>query len=313
MRNCVIDWRIMTAAEWDGVYSRIARPNLLQAYPYAQAMRKIHHQGVRHGMILLAGEPAGIVQMQEVGLLGGLIHGISLDRGPLWFDGYGKAGDMAAFAGELNRQFPKRTCRRRRFLPEWAENNAVMQDTGWTVRKKTAPYYTHFVDLTPSLDDIRKNLRQKWRNVLNRAEKQGLSVEQDWTGATLPVLLKCHMRDRLEKRYAGASPKILTALAEFTIPRRECLILNAIEDNEIIAGILLFLHGRGATYQLGWTTPYGRDKGAHHLLLWEALKVLKPRNINVLDTGGFNDETPGIKHFKDGLGGHAIALIGGYF
>jgi len=35
---------------------------------------------------------------------------------------------------------------------------------------------TLMLDLTPSLEDIRKNLAQKWRNQLNRAERNNLKI-----------------------------------------------------------------------------------------------------------------------------------------
>lgn len=312
MSDCRIEWGAYTAEEWDGLYSKISKPTLLQSFPYAQAMRHVHQQGVRHGVITVDGKQAGIVQIQDVGLFGKLIHGLSLDRGPLWFDGFDKPTHMKAFAKAFNSEFPKRTGRKRRFIPEWSGHRNILDDTGWNFQHKQQPYQTHLVDLSADLDDMRRNLKQKWRNILNRAEKQNLNIEEDWDGQTLTLLLKNYMQDRLQKRYAGASPKFLSALAQYTLPRKECLILNATEDNECIASVLLFLHGKGATYQVGWTTPYGRDKGAHHLLLWEAMKILKSRDITTFDTGGFNDDTPGIKQFKDGLGGHAIALIGSY-
>lgn len=312
MTDCTIEWREMRADEWDSLYALTVCPTLLQSYPYAQAIRKIRQQGVRHGIIHINGVQAGIVQMHEVSILRGMIHGISLDRGPLWFDGFGNAAHMRAFVVALDRLFPKRRGRKRRFMPEWTKNAAVMEDSHWTRVPKIPVYQTHFVDLTGDIAVMRKNLHQKWRNVLNRAERENLDIIQDWNGDSLGALLKNYMTDRLTKKYAGASPKFLSALAQFTVPRQECMILHAAEDGEIIASVLIFLHGRGATYQVGWTTPYGRDKGAHHRLLWEAMIILKTRSVTVLDTGGFNENTGGIKQFKDGLGGHAVALIGNY-
>jgi len=313
MTECVIEWRNdMKADEWDAFYNRTVRPTMLQSYPYAQTVRQVYKQNVRHGIITIDGQQAGIVQIQEVSMLRGMIHGLSIDRGPLWFAGFGNAVQMHAFVSELDRVFPKRRGRKRRFIPEWTRSASIMGGSGWVKKNNIPLYQTHWVDLSGDIEDLRKNLHQKWRNVLNRAEKNHLEIIEDWNGDSLKTLLAHYMRDRLEKKYAGASPKFLTTLAQFTVPRRECLILHAAEDDEIIASILVFLHGSGATYQLGWTTPYGRDKGAHHLLLWEVMKILKARNVIVLDTGGFNETTPGIKQFKDGLGGHAIALIGHY-
>src|SRR5215212_6013158 len=42
----------------------------------------------------------------------------------------------------------------------------------------TDSYRTFALDLEPSLEVLRKNLDQKWRNCLNRAEKNGLTIVQ---------------------------------------------------------------------------------------------------------------------------------------
>jgi lipid II:glycine glycyltransferase (peptidoglycan interpeptide bridge formation enzyme) len=160
---------------------------------------------------------------------------------------------------------------------------------------------------------LRKNLKQKWRNALNKSEKQGLTIDIDQDGKSLDILLKRYMSDRLQKKYAGASPKMIKSLAKHAAPRGELLILNAIKDQDIIASILVFLHGTSATYQIGWSGQKGRVHNAHYALLWQAICILKQNNITDFDLGGINDDSAaGVKAFKNGLGGQEIALIGQY-
>lgn len=310
--DCQIEWHSFTRTQWDELLHKCVHVPLLQSYYYAQAMRETKQQGVRHGLIKINGADAGIVQMQEVSLLGQMIQGISIDRGPCWFDGFGKIEHINAFAAELDRQFPDRFARKRRFMPEYFVKNNQITFDNWKKMQKSSHYMTFLVDLSPKIDDLRSNLKKNWRNILNNAEKNGLAVEIDENLSTLGQLLKNYIQDRLEKRYAGASPKFLATLAKFAAFERDCLILNATEDDETIASIMVFVHGRGATYQIGWTTPYGRDKGAHHLLLWEVMKILKSRGVTAFDLGGHNDDTDGIRLFKSGLGGQEITLIGSY-
>ena len=310
--DCRIQWELYSRQEWQDILNRCSHSTLLQTYYYAQTMREVKQQNVRHGLIIIDGAEAGCVQMQEVSLFGKLIHAISIDRGPLWFDGFGKINDLKAFATELNHQFPLRIGRKRRFMPEYSAKNHEISFENFKKYQKEAVYKTYLVDISQNLDKVRENLKKNWRNMLSKAEKQNLSVEIDDKLSTLAYFLKFYTQDRFQKGYAGASAKFLASLAKFAAINRECLILNATEDGETIASILIFCHGRGATYQAGWTTPYGRDKSAHHLLLWEAIKMMKDKGITAFDLGGFNDETGGIKNFKQGLGGQEIALIGSY-
>lgn len=312
MVTCSIEWTPMTPQMWDGLIAKCDHVTLLQSYPYALAMRKTHQQNIRHAIISIDGVQAGIFQMQEVSLFKKMIQAISIDRGPLWFKGFGKLPHITAFAAALNAEFPPRFGRKRRFLPEFQNQETAMQDTGWTRVKKTKSYQTIMLDITRPLDKIRAGLKQRWRRTLTKAEKNNLTLKADWDGHDYDALIKGYMKDRLQKRYAGPSPKILSALAEFTIPRDDYLVLSATEDGETIASILIFLHGSCATYQVGWTTPYGRDKGAHHLLFWESIALLKTKKIKSFDLGGINEDIPGIQTFKEGLGGQNIALIGSY-
>ncbi len=309
--KCHIKWNTYTRAEWSALLDQCPHSTLLQSYYYAQAMREAKQQNVRHGLILIDDVEAGIVQMQEVKLFGYAIHALSIDRGPLWFDGFGKGVHIEAFADALNTQFPARLGRKRRFMPEYFGKTSVSFKK-YNKNQKEKSYTTYILDISPELDDIRSNLKKKWRNILNKAEKNDFSISIDENLSTFAHFLKFYTKDRIEKGYSGASNKFLAALAKYAAMNNECLILNAVEDNETIASILIFIHGRGATYQAGWTTPYGRDKGAHHRLLWQSIIELRTRNITEFDLGGYNDDAEGLKLFKQGLGGHDIALIGSY-
>ncbi len=302
----------MARNDWNALLERCHHSTLLQSYYYAQAMRDTKQQGIRHGRIIIDGKEAGIVQMQEVSLFKKAIHGLSIDRGPLWFDGYEKSKYLAAFAEAFDQEFPVRFGRKRRVMFEYYRKDRAATLGRLKKNEKVGLYKTYLVDLSPEIDDIRKNLKQKWRNILNKSEKQGLTIEIDTNLSSLGLLLSNYIKDRMQKGYAGASPKFLSVLAKYAAMQGDCLILNATEDNETIASIMVFTHGQCATYQVGWTTPYGRDKGAHHLLLWESIKIMKDKGIMEFDLGGFNDDTDGIKRFKQGLGGQEIALIGSY-
>jgi len=52
----------------------------------------------------------------------------------------------------------------------------IIANEGFNFDLSRTPYRTLLLDLTPSLEDLRKNLNQKWRNQLNREEKNELKV-----------------------------------------------------------------------------------------------------------------------------------------
>ena len=310
--TCKIQWIQRSKEEWDSLVNRCPHSTLLQTYYYAQTMREVSQQSSRHGIILIDGQEAGIVQMQEVSLVKGLIHGLSIDRGPLWFEDFGKPSHINAFAATLNWKFPKRWGRKRRFLPEVYDKKQLILLNNWDKLTKKPKYQTFIVNLSHDIDQIRDNFKKNWRSSLKKSEDNGFIIEKDDNLTSLSKLLKHYIKDRLEKGYAGASSKFLASLSKHAALNGECFILNAIRNGETLGSVLIFTHGQGATYQVGWVNTLGRARGANHLLLWEAIKVLKDRGITHFDLGGYNEETDGIRKFKEGLGGHAIALIGSY-
>ena len=49
---------------------------------------------------------------------------------------------------------------------------------------------------------------------------------------------------------------------------------------------------------------------AHHVLLWDAISLLRDRGYRFLDLGGINPEAAsGVTRFKTGLGGTPYALV----
>ncbi|MDF1751090.1 MAG: GNAT family N-acetyltransferase, partial [Alphaproteobacteria bacterium] len=138
-----------------------------------------------------------------------------------------------------------------------------------------------------------------------------LKIEWDFDGSSLPILLSGYVADKGSRGYQGPSPRLLQSLAQYFGLQKNLLIGRAVQGTTTIAAIMILCHGHSATYQTGWTTSAGRDDNAHTLLLWDALQVLRDRDIWDLDLGGINDASASaVKTFKEGMGGESIELIG---
>ncbi len=312
---CEIEWDVLSASEWNAHFCTVKRSNLLQSLDYAHTMAHLNHQKARRGVIRINGAEAGLVQVLEAGLFKNAVHGVLLDRGPLWFDGYGSVDDFELFLSVFSKEFPKRLGRRIRFLPEMENNDAakdILQKYSYKCASKHG-YQTIWVDISKNLDVLRKKLKPKWRNKLNKSEKHGLDVVWSDKGEHFPWLIQKYTEDKALRKYDGPAPRSIAALAYQFSRGQNMLIGAALLEGEPIAAILIFNHGASATYQIGYTSEVGRQKCAHHLLLWTAMEQLKERNINDFDLGGVNDESAkGVKTFKEGLGGQLYETLGLY-
>ena len=311
---CAIKWNTQSIEGWEEKFSRIPRSNILQSYTYAIAACPLQKQKARWGLIEIDGREAGIVQIFEAGILWNRIHAVIIDRGPLWFEGFGNAMQVKCFFDELNRQFPQRWGRKRRILPETEDGPTaakMISQTGLEFFGKG--YETIWLDLTPENDDLRAGMKSNWRNKLSKVERSGLDIEWDSTGKHLSWLIGIYAADKEVRNYGGPSPELLRRYGPLLAAKGDLIIGRAMKDSEGVAFVLLVRHGRSATYLAGWSSAEGRECAAHHLLLWEGALVLKQNGIKELDLGGINDgSAEGIKTFKEGFGGRVVRYVGHY-
>ncbi len=289
---------------------------MLQALPYARALRSAKQQGARWGRIHIDGSEVGLLQLQEVGLVGRTVHLLSLDRGPVWFDGAGSLGHWRQFLEAFDAAFPSRIGRRRRLMPELIDTPAardLLIDLSFRRQSGIPGYQTMWLDITPDSEHLRAGLKQKWRNTLNKSERQGLEVDIDETGQRLGWLVARYNADKKARDFPGPKPTFLLTLGRCFGVDGNLLILSAAIDGAAVAAVLVLLHGTSATYQTGWSDATGRKLGAPTLLLWRAVEELKARGYRDFDLGGVNDrDAAGVKAFKAGLGGEEVRLVGQY-
>lgn len=313
---CTVEWNNFSPGEWEKRFAKLKRSNLLQSAAYARAQDRLHRQKARQGLIHIDGKEAGLVQVLEAGVWNNMLHAVILDRGPLWFEGFGSAEHIGAFFRAFNKEFPRRLGRRRRIMPEAAHETEILdmfRNNGLCPNLRIRPYQTCWLGLAKDIETVHMNLKKNWRNSLSKAERSGLEIEWDESGKSLSWLLKIYALDKAQREYGGPSPRYLSVLAEECRKEENLLIARATLDARPIAAILILCHGQGATYQAGWTSEEGRKCAAHHLLLWDALGFLKERGIRDLDLGGVNDESAaGVKIFKEGMGGELAVLAGLY-
>lgn len=310
-----INWNTLCIEDWEKKFSQIPRSNLLQSYSFAQVQCPLEKQKARWGLIVIDGKEAGLVQVFEAGLLWNAFHAVIVDRGPLWFEGAGSAIHIRRTMDELNRQFPVRFGRKRRIIPEMEDGTAIrkmIDQTGFE-RLERKGYETVWMDLTQDAETLRAAMKSNWRNKLNKSERAGIAIEIDKTGEHFPWMIGIYAGDKAARDYGGPSPKFLQKYMPNLLKRGELLALRAIQNGTPVAFVILACHGRSATYLVGWSSKEGRDAAAHHLLLWEGVKMLQQKGIKDLDLGGVNDESAdGIKTFKEGMGGRTVRYVGHY-
>jgi lipid II:glycine glycyltransferase (peptidoglycan interpeptide bridge formation enzyme) len=168
------------------------------------------------------------------------------------------------------------------------------------VRKRTI-----LVDLERPLEQLRKGLDQKWRNCLNSAERNGLTVRQGDDPELFELFLEVY-REMLARKRLGEPGDIRSFMAaQASLPERFKLrVFVALEQGKPAAGVICSAMGHRGVYVFGATGSGGMRNKASYLLQWRAMEWLRGRHCSIYDLHGSNAQiNPGVYAFKMGLCG----------
>ena len=305
-----VAWDACAAVDWARHLAMAGISSLEQSWAYGEALAATEGCRVRRALITGAGGALAMVQTFEKHRFLPL-DVVRILRGPLWLEPGLSPERRQAVLHLVKRQF--RLSRRELLiwspeLTQGRESLKLMRSCG--ARQVVTGYSTVVLDLQPPEDDLRAGLHGKWRNRLVVAEKAGLSVNVASGGRTLDWLVDRAEAFRRRTRFVGPSGALVGAIARAQPDRQDVLVLTAQAQRERLAGALFFVHGRTATYMLGWTGSDGRRSRAQNLLLWRAISALRERGLGWLDLGGVSSAAPGVARFKLGLGGRLHTLAG---
>jgi len=281
-----------------------------QAWAYGEALKAM--DVVIHRAMVWEGERLVAVAQFMCRRVLGYLSIASCTRGPVWAPGLGVAQRQQVY-GLLRKSLPLSRLKVVLFSPDVALNEA--DELSGLARVMTG-YSTVLLDLTKPLSTLKTELDGKWRNRLVKVlghEKIRFHVlpsrkRCDW-------LLGKEIDQREAKKFHGLPVEFVRHYIDASSdPAQAFAVAYAELGKNTIAAMLFLVHGRVASYHMGWADTEGRQLNAHNALLWQAMTYFQDLQIEVLDLGGVNThDLPGISRFKLGTGGSVLTLAGTYF
>lgn len=172
-------------------------------------------------------------------------------------------------------------------------------------------YQTVMVDLSADVPTLRKRLQQKWRNQLNRAEKNGLVLEVSDTDDAYRAFVPLY-----EGMWARKQFETSVDVTEFGRVQEQLSggarlqTFTARSEGQAIGALVCSLMGTNAIYLLGATNERARELKAAYALQWQAMLWLKEHGALTYDLGGIDPvANPGGYHFKSGFGGAEVTQM----
>ena len=298
------------AESWGAILDRFQDSNLCQTWAYG-AIRwgegNLSHLVLRRGDEVVAAAqlrlirrhflPGGIAYMRW----GPLVHHRGADL---------EQETIKRMAGALYQEYvrDRRLCLR--ILPDAfiGDKRAVCIEKAFAGLFGAIPRVlpverTLLLDLGPPLDQLRKRLDQKWRNQLNRAERNNLELKVGKDNADFEVFARLYGEMMNRKRFeTTVDIHEFGRLYEALRAKSELVLLLCYAGDEVVSGIVCSALGEKGIYTLGATSDSGLQSKGAYLLQWSMIRWLKEEGFRYYDLGGIDPErNPGVYHFKKGL------------
>ncbi|MEO8075170.1 MAG: GNAT family N-acetyltransferase [Acidobacteriota bacterium] len=165
---------------------------------------------------------------------------------------------------------------------------------------------TYRVDLSGGEDAVWRRLKPAMRNKVRKAEKSGVTIEQDTSPAFAPSFFKMLQAVfRRQNKVPTYGLRRIESVVRLLQGSGRLIPLVALRNGEPLASMILLLDRRTAYYWAGASYETAYPFGANDLLQWRALQLSVARGITVYDACGGGD-------YKEKFGGTFVTLPGGH-
>jgi len=296
--------------EWHKIIDLFSDANIYQTWSY-DAIRcgeeNISHLVLRSKDKIIAAGQARIVRIPVLGFGAAYIR-----WGPLWRPRNQNA-DPTVFRFALRALRNEYVCRRGlilRIFPILYDDNRnscadILTSEGYTPVPKEDRGRTLILDISPPLDHLRKNLDQKWRNCLNKAERNNLEVIEGTGDSLLTDFIGIYHALLERKKFQEPND-----INEFRMIQRELppefkmKIFLCRSDGVSSVGAIFTAIGETGVYLFGATNDQGMANKGSYLLQWKAIQWMKNNGCRYYNLNGINPmKNPGSYHFKAGVSG----------
>ena len=185
-----------------------------------------------------------------------------------------------------------------------------LADSGWRPAPPIQPPSTRLIDLAADEDALWADLRKKWRQYVNKARSNGVTIVElpgDPIGRFYAIYRETALRAGFLIRVEQAYRDVWDAYR----PSGDATILFAIDaEGTPQAALFLVRNGLRVVEPYGGMTGAGGALRANYLLKWEAIRRARAGGAATYDLWGLAH--PGIAHFKTGFGGREVRFIGAW-
>ena len=186
-----------------------------------------------------------------------------------------------------------------------------------TLGFRPSPIHMHaenmwILNISENEDQILKGMRKTTRNLIRRAERDGVKVTISNENSDLEKFMKIYTETAKREGFVAFSKDFLKAEFNSFVPRNGFVVL-AEKDDVVLAGALITTFANSGFYHQGASTH--SKYPAAYLLHWEIIKELKRRGFQKYNFWGVSSDEnknhpwAGLSLFKKGFGGQQFDYL----
>jgi lipid II:glycine glycyltransferase (peptidoglycan interpeptide bridge formation enzyme) len=182
------------------------------------------------------------------------------------------------------------------------------------------PLFTKFnfvLDLTPTEEELLKNMHSKTRYNIRLAEKKGVTVEERTDDKGFEIFLKIHFETTARQKFHSHNEAYHRKVWETLRKTDMARVLIGYYQKKPLTAWMIYNFKDTLYYPYGGSLPDHRDVMHSNLVAWEAIKVGKRLGLKSFDMWGAlgpnadpNDPWQGFHRFKQGYGGKLVEYMG---
>lgn len=307
--------------EWEKFLLEFPRPPFLQSW----TMRAIHEA---------VGESSITIGIKEKGTLIGVafVVVVRAKRGHFFYLPYGPVFQMHKWQHLLEltpylfqkaREMHIDFIRSSPFIIDEKDNRALYYRAGW----RRAPLHmlaehVWWLDITPEEDVLLKGMRKTMRNLIRRAQRDGVTIRMSRYLEDVEHFIQIHKSTVERHGFVPYKDEFFRAQFREFVKQDQAVMFLAEYQGRVIAAAMILFYGNMASYHHGASLSEYQKIPASYLLQWEAIREARRRGCEAYNFWGIVPENKmrsrfrkrphpfaGVTTFKTGFGGERIDLL----
>jgi len=174
------------------------------------------------------------------------------------------------------------------------------------------------LDLQKSEEELLMGMEKKHRNLVRRAEKEGVEIKTSVDPEAVERFIDLHWQTVSRHQFTPYPKAFFREQVERYSKAEQVMVFEAYHQGALLASAIIMYYGNAGAYHHGASSSLleHRKIPASYLLQWEAIKEAQRRGCDLYNFWGIaphgaSKKHPfyGITHFKTGFGGRQVDLM----